>query len=92
MLRKTIRQRREYLYTLEKEHHQIEQMNKKQTILHAQSTQSKIPTELFREKEQLQKELQSQDANTLCNYHPIQVQERMLMMSTLILCTLTHKF
>ena len=54
MLRKNIRQRREYLFGLSKEREAQEKSGKLQIIRDASLNNSKIPTELYREKEQLQ--------------------------------------
>ena len=53
MLRKNIRQRREYLFGLSKEREQQEKSSKLQTVRDALQSNSHIPTELFKEKEQL---------------------------------------
>lgn len=55
MLRKSIRQRREYLYTVEREQQEKQKMQKKTKILESQNNNSKLPTELYREKDALQK-------------------------------------
>lgn len=65
MLRKNIRQRREYLYTLEREAELKDKSEKKRKILESQQNNSKLPTELFKEKEALQQSLQADDMNTL---------------------------
>jgi hypothetical protein len=44
MIRKNIRQRREYLYTLEREKEEKDKMIKKQKILSAEKTGTKLPT------------------------------------------------
>ena len=50
MLRKNIRQRREYLYTLEKEKEEKEKYLKKSKIIEAEQNKTRIPTELYKEK------------------------------------------
>lgn len=49
MLRKNIRMRREFLYTLEKEQQEKQSMDKKLRIQHADKNGEKIPTELYKE-------------------------------------------
>lgn len=44
MLRKNIRQRREYLYTLEREKEEKDKMEKKQKILSAEKNGTQLPT------------------------------------------------
>ena len=44
MLRKNIRQRREYLFTLEREQEQKAKMEKKNKILQAEKNNQKLPT------------------------------------------------
>ena len=53
MLRKNIRMRREFLYTLEKEQQQKQTMDKKLRIQQADDNNDKIPTELFKESHKL---------------------------------------
>lgn len=65
MLRKNIRQRREYLFGLAQERESKEKAAKLQTVLRANETNSKVPTELLREKEKLEEELKKHDANTI---------------------------
>ena len=54
MLRKNIRQRREYLFGLSKERESKEKSQKLQIIRDASSSKSHIPTELLKEKKQLE--------------------------------------
>lgn len=65
MLRKNIRQRREYLFGLAQERESKEKAGKLQTILRANETGSKVPTELLKEKDKLEEDLKKHDANTL---------------------------
>ena len=50
MLRKNIRQRREYLFGLAHERESKEKARKLQTILNANQNGSNVPTELYKEK------------------------------------------
>ena len=44
MLRKNIRQRREYLYTLEREQQEKDKMNKKMKIIEAENNNTRVAT------------------------------------------------
>ena len=65
MLRKNIRQRREYLYTLSKEREQTEKSDKLMKVHEAKVSGKQVPTELLKEKQKLEKDLQKVDANTI---------------------------
>lgn len=65
MLRKNIRQRREYLFGLAQERESKEKASKLQTIQKANQTSTQVPTELYKEKEQLQEDLKRHDHNTI---------------------------
>lgn len=72
MLRKNIRQRREYLFNLSKERETKDHFTKLQKVQEATVNGTQVPTELYKEKEKLQKELKSHDANTISTPLPTQ--------------------
>lgn len=65
MLRKTIRKRKEYLYSKEQERKNQGKNEKKKLLKKAYDTNTKIPTEIYREEEKLQESLAFEDTNTL---------------------------
>jgi U3 small nucleolar ribonucleoprotein protein IMP4 len=87
MLRKNIRQRREYLFNLSKERETKDHFTKLQKVREATVNGTQVPTELYKEKEKLQKELKSHDANTISTSLSIQSPAPKSTMSTLIQST-----
>jgi hypothetical protein len=92
MLRKNIRQRREYLFGLAQEREAQDKSHKLQTILQAQQSNSHLPTELFKEKEQLEEQLKKHDSNTIGNSLLTQLLVPASMMSTLTQSTRIPSF
>ena len=65
MLRKTIRKRKEYLFSKEKTRANKDKIEKKKQLKQAYDNNTKIATELYRDEEKLQESLAYDDTNTL---------------------------
>jgi U3 small nucleolar ribonucleoprotein protein IMP4 len=67
MLRKNVRLRKEYLMRIEDEKRAQTKYDNKMKILNAEIERKNVPTELYREEDNLRKEMNAQDDNTIGN-------------------------
>lgn len=65
MLRKNVRLRKEYLMRIEDEKRAQTKYDNKMKILNAEIERKNLPTELYREEDNLRKEMNAQDDNTI---------------------------
>ncbi|KAL4461071.1 hypothetical protein ABPG74_016543 [Tetrahymena malaccensis] len=68
MLRKNIRMRREYLFNMEQEKKAKQKYEQKIQVKNAIAMNKSIPTELYKESENLKKEIQTNDINTISKF------------------------